>query len=229
MEWALRNTDQIEHTTELHYRLRRYDQKTGRDFARRMVGGAPTCMAADKGRAWCRWEREKAYLLDAKLEIVGEADELPRAGAPTPATSAPMPPPQMTILPVARANGGAFEIGLVGADPRRPIHFNGKKGSRTLEPRRVYIAQGFLVDGKGDALAVTGAVFLVYKTTSTPDARHKLTRLAYTGVPAWTADLPEPPDSARLDGDEVVLVGRTRSVAFAAADGKQRWSTPHSP
>ncbi|HUQ01413.1 MAG TPA: hypothetical protein VM261_02910, partial [Kofleriaceae bacterium] len=173
-----------------------------------------------------------AYLLDAKLETVGEADHMPgkeELAARPGATQAPPPPPQMTILPTARANGGAFEIGLVGADPRRPIHFNGKKGSKTLEPRRTYIAQGFLVDGERKALPVPGAVFLVYRTTATPDARHKLTRLAYNGVPAWTADLPEPPDSARLDGETVVLVGRTRSVAIAVADGKERWSTPHSP
>jgi hypothetical protein len=226
------NTDQVEYSQELHYRLRRYDQKSGRDQARRLIDGAATCVAADQGRAWCTWEKGRAYLLDATLATVGEADHMPGAGeiaAAPGATSPPPPRPEMTILPMAKANGGTFQIGLFGDDPRRPISFNGKKGSKTLEARRLYIAQGFLVDGQGAALAVKGAVFLVHRTTATGDTRHKLTRLAYSGVPAWTVDLPEQPDSARLDGETVVLVGRTRSVAIAVADGKERWSTPHGP
>jgi hypothetical protein len=230
-----RSTDQIEYTDEVYYRLRRYDQKSGNDQARRLVDGLATCVAAGQGRAWCTWEQGHAYLLDAKLETIGEADHMPgeeelaAAAAAAPGAKAPPPPPHMTILPVARANGGSFAISMVGPDPRQPVHFNGKKGSKTLQPRRTYIAQGFLVDGDQNALPVKGAVFLVYRTTATPDARHKLTRLSYNGVPAWTADLPEPPDSARLDGETVVLVGRTRSVAIAVADGKERWSTPHGP
>ncbi|HUQ08094.1 MAG TPA: hypothetical protein VM261_36615 [Kofleriaceae bacterium] len=117
------NTDQVEYSQELHYRLRRYDQQTGSDQARRLINGAATCVAAGQGRAWCSWETGHAYLLDAKLETVGEADHMP--------------------------------------GPPDPLQWH------------------------------------------------------YNGVPAWTADLPEPPDSARLDGETVVLVGRTRSVAIA--------------
>jgi hypothetical protein len=222
-------TDQVETTTDVDYRLRRYDQKTGKDLGRRLVGHEPTCVAADQGRAWCQWEKDKAYLLDAKLEIVGEADELPskttRPASPTAGATPPVP--EITISPMASANGGMFEVGLIGPDPRLPIHFNGNKGSKTLEPKRLYIAQGFLVDGQGKALAVPGALFLLHRTTAKPPTRHKLTRLGYDGKPAWTVDLPEQADSARLDGDAVVLVGRTTSVAFAVADGKERWSTPH--
>jgi hypothetical protein len=224
------NTDQVETRTEIDYRLRRYDQKSGNDLGRRLVGNEPTCVAADQGRAWCQWERDKAYLLDAKLEIVGEADELPSSTTRTPsptASAAPSPIPAITISPMARANGGMFEVGLVGPDPRLPIHFNGKRGSKTLEAKRTYIAQGFLVDEQGNALAVPGALFLLHRTTAKPPTRHKLTRLGYDGKPAWTVDLPEQADTARLDGDTLVLVGRTTSVAFAVADGKQQWSTPH--
>src|SRR5262245_31261098 len=50
-------TEQIVDEETLKYRLRRYQAASGQELARREVGGAPECIAAVAGRAWCRWEK----------------------------------------------------------------------------------------------------------------------------------------------------------------------------
>lgn len=242
-----------------HARLRRYDQATGKDQARRMVGGTPECVAAAGGRAWCRWEG-RVRLLDAHLEDVSdqvaegyeiERLESDRTGGlllmgldgvparldsqtlaitPVEATAAAAPRlPRNAVIPVAMTHGASFGLAPVKGQKRVAISRTDARGTTTLEPRRTYLADGFLVDTNGHALNVPAALFLVHRATVKDDAPRKLTRLDHAGRPVWTVDLPEPVDSANLRDDAIVLMGRTRSVAVAIADGAQRWSTPHQP
>jgi len=73
------NTDQVEERESVHWRLRAFEEASGKTVARRVTESFPTCKLAKGARVWCQWD-DTIRLLDAKLETVGEVGALPVVG-----------------------------------------------------------------------------------------------------------------------------------------------------
>lgn len=252
-------TGQVDRSEDIDYRLRRYDEKTGKDQARRLIDGMPECVAAKAGRAWCRWGDSGLQLLDAKLESVAGVktagltiDELETDrdggllamgddGIPAridPATlevksltdgvPAKKVLPRGMVVQIARAGNAHYELSKVKGQERFTVHVQDGETSKTLGgAKATYIADGFLADADTNLLAVKDAVFLVHRKTIKPDSARTLTRLDLTGKAVWSKPLPEAVDTVELDGDVIVLIGKTQTLGLAAADGAERYRTPH--